>query len=118
MADPERDFGMVYDEKGFIQILQSPFFDVDPEVDHAVEGYVARILDTIVLAVEEQLGTVEWRLASDPQTSLQATIFRMGEWILDHEMLPANALRGHAPFGRVLLWPQDIFNRFFWKGIC
>ncbi|KAL0919316.1 hypothetical protein M5K25_011403 [Dendrobium thyrsiflorum] len=43
-------------------ILQSPFFDVDPEVDHTVEGYVTRILDTIVLAVEEQLGTVEWRL--------------------------------------------------------
>ncbi|KAL0922915.1 hypothetical protein M5K25_006945 [Dendrobium thyrsiflorum] len=67
MADPERDFGMVYDDQGFIQILQSLFFDVDPEVDHTVEEYVARILDTIVLAVEEQLGTVEWRLASDPK---------------------------------------------------
>ncbi|KAL0908164.1 hypothetical protein M5K25_022638 [Dendrobium thyrsiflorum] len=67
MADPERDFSMVYDEQGFIQILQSPLFDVDPEVDHTVEGYVARILDTIVLVVEEQLGTMEWRLAADPQ---------------------------------------------------
>ncbi|KAL0923043.1 hypothetical protein M5K25_007086 [Dendrobium thyrsiflorum] len=51
-------------EEGYIQILQSPFFDVDLEIDHTIEGYVARILDTIVLAVEEQLGTVEWRLAS------------------------------------------------------
>ncbi|KAL0912971.1 hypothetical protein M5K25_016395 [Dendrobium thyrsiflorum] len=59
MADPERDFGIVYDEQGFIQILHSPFFDVDPE-----EEYVARILDIIVLAVEDQLGTVEWRLAA------------------------------------------------------
>ncbi|KAL0905450.1 hypothetical protein M5K25_023871 [Dendrobium thyrsiflorum] len=67
MADPERDFGMVYNEQGYIQILQSPFFDVDPEVDHTIEGYVARILDTIVLAVEEQLGTVQWRIALDPQ---------------------------------------------------
>ncbi|KAL0928390.1 hypothetical protein M5K25_000267 [Dendrobium thyrsiflorum] len=63
---------MVYDEQGFIQILQSPFFDVSPEVDHTVEGYVARILDTIVLASEEQLGTVEWRLASDPQCRVGA----------------------------------------------
>ncbi|KAL0903555.1 hypothetical protein M5K25_027943 [Dendrobium thyrsiflorum] len=67
MADPERGFGMVYDEQGYIQVLQSPFFDVDPEVDHIVEGYVARILDTIVLAVEEQLGTVERRFAADPR---------------------------------------------------
>ncbi|KAL0910552.1 hypothetical protein M5K25_021546 [Dendrobium thyrsiflorum] len=47
-----------------VMILQSPFFDVDPEVDHTVEEYTARILDTVVLAVEDQLGTVEWRLAA------------------------------------------------------
>ncbi|KAL0915675.1 hypothetical protein M5K25_016110 [Dendrobium thyrsiflorum] len=67
MADPERDFGIVYDDQGFIQILQSPFFDVDPEVDHTVIEYIARILDTVALAVEDQLGTVEWRLATDPK---------------------------------------------------
>ncbi|KAL0924276.1 hypothetical protein M5K25_005092 [Dendrobium thyrsiflorum] len=68
MADPERDFGIVYDDQGLIQILQSPFFDVDPEVDHTVEEYMARILDTVVMAVEDQLGTVEWRLATGPQS--------------------------------------------------
>ncbi|KAL0906803.1 hypothetical protein M5K25_025325 [Dendrobium thyrsiflorum] len=36
MADPEHDFGIVYDDQGQIQILQSPFFDDDPEVDHTV----------------------------------------------------------------------------------
>ncbi|KAL0923475.1 hypothetical protein M5K25_007533 [Dendrobium thyrsiflorum] len=67
MADPEWDFGIVYDDQGLIQILQSPFFDVDPEVDRTVEEYVARILDTVVMAVEDQLGTVEWRLVTGPQ---------------------------------------------------
>ncbi|KAL0914915.1 hypothetical protein M5K25_015305 [Dendrobium thyrsiflorum] len=67
MADPERDFGIVYDEHDFIHILHSTFFDVDQEVDHTVEGYVERILDTLVDAIEEQLDIVQWRLASDPQ---------------------------------------------------
>ncbi|KAL0925844.1 hypothetical protein M5K25_004215 [Dendrobium thyrsiflorum] len=75
MADPERDFGIVYDDQGLIQILQSPFFDVDPEVDHTVGEYVARILDTVVMAVEDQLGTVEWRLATDSNASRSSAIF-------------------------------------------
>ncbi|KAL0916669.1 hypothetical protein M5K25_014197 [Dendrobium thyrsiflorum] len=66
MADPEQDFGMAYDEQGYVHILHSTFFDVDPEVDHTLQGYVERILDTLVDAVEEQLGTVEWRIAADP----------------------------------------------------
>ncbi|KAL0914198.1 hypothetical protein M5K25_017710 [Dendrobium thyrsiflorum] len=65
----ERDFDIVYDDQGFIQILQSPFFDVDPEVDHTIDEYIARILETVVLVVEDQLGAVEWRLAADPNTS-------------------------------------------------
>ncbi|KAL0925354.1 hypothetical protein M5K25_003676 [Dendrobium thyrsiflorum] len=67
MADPERDFGMAYDEQGYVHILHSTFFDVDPEVDHTAQEYLDRILDTLVDAVEEQLGTVEWHLAPDPK---------------------------------------------------
>ncbi|KAL0927570.1 hypothetical protein M5K25_001753 [Dendrobium thyrsiflorum] len=67
MADPERDFGMAYDEQGYVSILHSTFFDVDPEVDHTAQGYLDRIFDTLIDAVEEQLGTVEWRLAPDPK---------------------------------------------------
>ncbi|KAL0916437.1 hypothetical protein M5K25_013948 [Dendrobium thyrsiflorum] len=67
MADPERDFGIVYDDQGFIQILQSSFFDVNPEIDHTVNDYIDRILETVVLAVEDQLEIVEWRLAADPK---------------------------------------------------
>ncbi|KAL0916438.1 hypothetical protein M5K25_013949 [Dendrobium thyrsiflorum] len=80
MADPERDFGMVYDKQGYVQILQSTFFDVDTEIDRTIEGYVARILDTLVLAVEDQLGTAQWYLASDPPS----IIYFPTRWILYH----------------------------------
>ncbi|KAL0911986.1 hypothetical protein M5K25_017926 [Dendrobium thyrsiflorum] len=73
MADPERDFGMAYDEQGYVHILHSTFFDVDPEVDKTAQGYIDHILDTLVDAVEEQLGTVEWRLAPDPKIYLKSS---------------------------------------------
>ncbi|KAL0928019.1 hypothetical protein M5K25_002252 [Dendrobium thyrsiflorum] len=80
MADPERDFGIAYDDQGLIQILQSPFFDIDPEVDHTVNDYIDRILETVVLAVEEQLGAVEWRLAADPNFSLETLPVGLQQW--------------------------------------
>ncbi|KAL0909670.1 hypothetical protein M5K25_020558 [Dendrobium thyrsiflorum] len=55
MADPVLDSGFVYDKQGFIHILHSTFFDVNPRIDHTVEEYVERILDTLVEAIEEQL---------------------------------------------------------------
>ncbi|KAH0468462.1 hypothetical protein IEQ34_003495 [Dendrobium chrysotoxum] len=64
MADPDLDFGIVYDEQGFIHILRSTFFDVDPEIDHTVEGYVERILDTLAEAIEEQLDNHKINLES------------------------------------------------------
>ncbi|KAL0904693.1 hypothetical protein M5K25_026828 [Dendrobium thyrsiflorum] len=56
-----------YENFSCTYILQSSFFDVDPEVDHTVNDYIERILETVVMAVEDQLGTVEWRLAADPK---------------------------------------------------
>ncbi|KAL0904056.1 hypothetical protein M5K25_026128 [Dendrobium thyrsiflorum] len=86
MADPERDFGMAYNEQGcYVHILHSTFFDVDPEVDHTVQGYIDRILDTLVDAVEEQLGTVEWRLAADPKLSCMADPEVDAEFVFDEQ---------------------------------
>ncbi|KAL0914146.1 hypothetical protein M5K25_017655 [Dendrobium thyrsiflorum] len=75
MTDPERDFDMAYDEQGYIHILHSTFFDVDPLVDHTVEGYMERILDTLVNAIEEQLGNVQWRIASDPHIDMKSDAY-------------------------------------------
>ncbi|KAL0920476.1 hypothetical protein M5K25_009615 [Dendrobium thyrsiflorum] len=42
--DPANDHGFVYNTKGQVDILQSPFFDFSPDVDHSVEEYVDRII--------------------------------------------------------------------------
>ncbi|KAL0928022.1 hypothetical protein M5K25_002255 [Dendrobium thyrsiflorum] len=67
MADPNLDCGIVFDEQGYIHILHSTFFEVNPRIDYTVEGYIELILDTLVEAIEEQLSIIQWRLASDPQ---------------------------------------------------
>ncbi|KAL0909172.1 hypothetical protein M5K25_020017 [Dendrobium thyrsiflorum] len=67
MANPDLDSGIVYNEQGFIHILHSTFFEINPRIDYTVEEYVERILDTFVEAIEEQLGNVQWHIASDPQ---------------------------------------------------
>ncbi|PKU76624.1 hypothetical protein MA16_Dca001229 [Dendrobium catenatum] len=66
MADPDLDYGLAYDKQGFVHILHSIFFDVNPNIDNTVEEYVDHILDTLVEAIEEQLGTVQWRIATQP----------------------------------------------------
>ncbi|KAH0450641.1 hypothetical protein IEQ34_021333 [Dendrobium chrysotoxum] len=70
MADPDLDFGIVYDEHGFVHILHSTFFDVNPEIDNNVKEYVERILFTLSEAIEEQLGSVQWWITSKPLQSI------------------------------------------------
>ncbi|KAL0909499.1 hypothetical protein M5K25_020373 [Dendrobium thyrsiflorum] len=53
MADPEVDHEFVYNEEGFIDLLRSPFFDFNPEVDDFVEEYVERILFTLADFIKE-----------------------------------------------------------------
>ncbi|KAH0467386.1 hypothetical protein IEQ34_004624 [Dendrobium chrysotoxum] len=67
MADPDVDFGIVYDERGFVHILHSIFFDVNPRIDNTVEEYVERILDTLVEAIEEQLSNIQWHIIPGSQ---------------------------------------------------
>ncbi|KAH0460510.1 hypothetical protein IEQ34_011173 [Dendrobium chrysotoxum] len=55
---------IVYDEHGFVHILHSTFFDINSRIDNTVEEYVERILDTLVEAIEEQLGNVQWHVVS------------------------------------------------------
>ncbi|KAH0466033.1 hypothetical protein IEQ34_006136 [Dendrobium chrysotoxum] len=40
MADPEYDNGFVYNDQGQVDILNSLFFDINPEVDQTVEEYI------------------------------------------------------------------------------
>ncbi|KAL0906882.1 hypothetical protein M5K25_025412 [Dendrobium thyrsiflorum] len=60
MADPEQDHGFVYDDQGQVDILNSPFFDINPEVDPTVEEYVDRIVFTLTAAIDDQLSSVQF----------------------------------------------------------
>ncbi|KAL0927221.1 hypothetical protein M5K25_001383 [Dendrobium thyrsiflorum] len=69
MADPEHDHGFVYDAQGRVDLLRSPFFDVNLAVDDTVDNYVDRILFTLVPSVEEHLPSGNWRIIGRPPTS-------------------------------------------------
>ncbi|PKU75957.1 hypothetical protein MA16_Dca006004 [Dendrobium catenatum] len=66
MADPETEYGITWYEDGFTDILQSTFFDMNPRIDHTVEDYLERILDTLVEAIDEHFEGIEWRISTSP----------------------------------------------------
>ncbi|KAL0912805.1 hypothetical protein M5K25_016212 [Dendrobium thyrsiflorum] len=59
MADPECDSDFVYNKQGFVDILRSPFFDLNPEVDDSIEEYVECIIFTLLNAIEEKLSNIK-----------------------------------------------------------
>ncbi|KAL0915002.1 hypothetical protein M5K25_015398 [Dendrobium thyrsiflorum] len=69
MADPELDHEFVYNDQGHVDILNSPFFDVNLEIDRTVEEYVERITFSLVAAIDEQLSLAHFKSGSDPMSS-------------------------------------------------
>ncbi|KAL0905189.1 hypothetical protein M5K25_027376 [Dendrobium thyrsiflorum] len=69
MANPEYDHGFVYDHQGLADVLQSPFFYVDPEIDETVEEYLDRILFALTTAIEQRHLAVQWKVTQHPPTS-------------------------------------------------
>ncbi|KAL0912967.1 hypothetical protein M5K25_016391 [Dendrobium thyrsiflorum] len=69
MADPDVDHGFLYDEQGLVDILQSPFFDPNPEVDDTIDDYIEHIIFTLAPSIEEYLPTGSWRIIGHPSTS-------------------------------------------------
>ncbi|PKU85632.1 hypothetical protein MA16_Dca003373 [Dendrobium catenatum] len=66
MADPETEYGLTWDKDGLTDILRSTFFDVNPRIDHTVEDYLERIMDTLVEAINEHFEGIEWRISTTP----------------------------------------------------
>ncbi|PKU74177.1 hypothetical protein MA16_Dca020153 [Dendrobium catenatum] len=85
MADPEVDHGFVYNDRGEIDILLSPFYDPDWEYDKTVERYVKRILYCLAHTIDLQKPKTPWLLvgrstpspsvATSPSTKTFSTIF-------------------------------------------
>ncbi|KAL0913987.1 hypothetical protein M5K25_017482 [Dendrobium thyrsiflorum] len=66
MADPDLNSGFTYDEQGFVDILRSPFFDVNLAIDNMVEEYVERIIFTLSNVIEEHISNVQWTIIAKP----------------------------------------------------
>ncbi|KAL0918829.1 hypothetical protein M5K25_010870 [Dendrobium thyrsiflorum] len=66
MADPNLDHGFVFDDQGLVDVLHSPFFDIDFENDHTVEEYVDRILFSLATAIDQRRPPVQWQLSHPP----------------------------------------------------
>ncbi|KAL0918163.1 hypothetical protein M5K25_010156 [Dendrobium thyrsiflorum] len=62
MADPDVDHGFLYDDQDLVDILQSPFFDPNPEVDDTVDEYIDRIIFTLAPSIEEHLPSGQWKI--------------------------------------------------------
>ncbi|KAL0919085.1 hypothetical protein M5K25_011158 [Dendrobium thyrsiflorum] len=60
MVDPGIDHGFVYNAKGQVNILQSPFFNFTPDVDQSVEEYVDRIIFQLAATIDKQFSSVQW----------------------------------------------------------
>ncbi|KAL0904686.1 hypothetical protein M5K25_026820 [Dendrobium thyrsiflorum] len=69
VGDPANDHGFVYNTKGQVDILQSPFFDFSPDVDHSVKEYVDRIIFQLAATIDVQLSSVQWLVDGNTKKS-------------------------------------------------
>ncbi|PKU66517.1 hypothetical protein MA16_Dca006845 [Dendrobium catenatum] len=74
MADPEFEWGIVFNTDGSINILKSPCFDVGFEDDATVEKYLDRVVPILVSIIDQRFSRYDWSLVSHPlHPSLPAT---------------------------------------------
>ncbi|KAH0449672.1 hypothetical protein IEQ34_020364 [Dendrobium chrysotoxum] len=66
VGEPEWNFGFVHDDRGQVDILQSPFFDVGFDFDDTVEEYIDRIQYDLVDVIDEQRSKGRWIIYGHP----------------------------------------------------
>ncbi|KAI0518838.1 hypothetical protein KFK09_006274 [Dendrobium nobile] len=74
MADPELEWGLVFNADGSINVLRSPCFDVGFEDETTVEEYLERVVPILASIYDRKLSKHAWsldgrlRLPSQPAT--------------------------------------------------
>ncbi|KAI0507861.1 hypothetical protein KFK09_013989 [Dendrobium nobile] len=67
MADPELEWGVVFDAHGNLDVYRSPFFDAGFESDEDTVGdYLDRILPTLIQVIDKHYPASEWIIDSRP----------------------------------------------------
>ncbi|PKU70378.1 hypothetical protein MA16_Dca007130 [Dendrobium catenatum] len=81
MADPELEWGLVFNADGSINVLRSPCFDVGFEDETTVEEYLERVVPILASIYDRQLSKHTWsldghlRLPSPPATFPPTKLF-------------------------------------------
>ncbi|KAL0918115.1 hypothetical protein M5K25_010106 [Dendrobium thyrsiflorum] len=65
MGDPDVDHGFLYDDQGRVDILGSPFFDVEFGNDRTADEYVDRIIYQLSLAIEDRIPPGRWYILNN-----------------------------------------------------
>ncbi|PKU72197.1 hypothetical protein MA16_Dca006790 [Dendrobium catenatum] len=64
MADPEFEWGLVFNADGNLNILRSPFFEVGFEDDATVGDYLDRVVPTLASIIDRQRPNYDWSINS------------------------------------------------------
>ncbi|KAI0519182.1 hypothetical protein KFK09_006625 [Dendrobium nobile] len=71
MADPELEWGLVFDAQGNLDVLRSPFFDAGFESDEDTVGdYLERILPSLIKVIDRQRPEYNWSIDGRSSTPL------------------------------------------------
>ncbi|XP_028551557.1 uncharacterized protein LOC110097696 [Dendrobium catenatum] len=68
MADPEFEWGLIFNADGSINILRSPCFDVGFEDDATVEEYLERVVQILVSIIGRRFSSYDWSIDSQAFT--------------------------------------------------
>ncbi|KAL0906128.1 hypothetical protein M5K25_024594 [Dendrobium thyrsiflorum] len=66
MADPNLNHVFVFDDQGLVDVLHSPFSDINFGNDHTVEEYMDQILFSLATAIDQRRPPVQWQLSHRP----------------------------------------------------
>ncbi|XP_028556038.1 peptidyl-prolyl cis-trans isomerase E-like [Dendrobium catenatum] len=66
MADPEFEWGLVFNADGSMNILRSPCFDVGFEDETTIEEYLERVVSILASIFDRRFSSHDWSLISRP----------------------------------------------------
>ncbi|KAL0916310.1 hypothetical protein M5K25_013811 [Dendrobium thyrsiflorum] len=78
MADPDLDHGFLFDSQGRVDVLRSPFFDINLEIDNTVEEYLEKIFFSLTTAINEYYNHVQWQILHRPPNTSSPANFSLG----------------------------------------
>ncbi|KAL0904166.1 hypothetical protein M5K25_026240 [Dendrobium thyrsiflorum] len=64
--------------EGRVDVLRSPFLDVNLEIDHTVQEYIKQIFFSLMTAIDEYYNPVQWQILLRPPPPSSSANFPLG----------------------------------------